>query len=110
MKKKFYRSQLATIVWDSQNDKILADFKKGYFVTEDNRTARILSELGYPEVEIDSQIPPEIIVKQPSLEIIGDAPLTGTIPEDKFDSLVKKQKINVPKIKKIDLKSKKVKK
>lgn len=111
--KKFYRSQLATIVWDAKNEKVLADFKEGYFITEDKRTIGILIELGYPEVKLHSEAPPEGLVVTPERHILeGDAPLTGPIKEKiknpQLQSLVKKQqqkseKLKIPKLKKIKL-------
>lgn len=95
MQKKFYRSQLATIVWDSENNCILADFKRGYFITSDKRTIRILKKLNYPEVEIESESPPKgLIVRQPSVELKGDVPifssnLSEKLAEKKFTEAIK---------------------
>jgi hypothetical protein len=60
-KRRFYRATLASIVWDPDNNKPLAHFVRGQFVTEDERTADILLSKGYPEVGLDDENPPMII-------------------------------------------------
>lgn len=39
-----------TIVWDSENNKVLAHFKGGIFETEDEAVAKRLRSLGYDAV------------------------------------------------------------
>ena len=39
------------IVWDKDNNKILARFKNGFFQTDDKRVAGILTEKGFIEIE-----------------------------------------------------------
>lgn len=72
---KFYRSNLSTIIWDKDNNRPLANFEKGFFITEDKRVVKILKEEGYPEVSIDAIEPPEVIVNQFSEQIEGDIPI-----------------------------------
>jgi hypothetical protein len=60
MKRKFYRANLPTIVWNPELKKPLAKFEKGQFVTEDDEVAKKLIEIGYPEVELDASRPPAI--------------------------------------------------
>lgn len=101
MEIKFYRSQLATIVWDSINEKILADFKNGYFITSDKRTINILRELNYPEVEINSVVPPPgLEVKPPAIELKGSVPLMSPnisekLGEQKFVEAMKNNSENI---------------
>lgn len=97
---------MATIVWDSENNCILADFKKGYFITSDKRTIKILKQLNYPEVEIESEAPPKgLVVKQPALELKGDVPIVSSnasekLVEHKFNQMIKTPEIKKPEVKK----------
>lgn len=75
--RRFYRSNLETIVWDPDNNKPLADFGKGHFTTEDPRVAQRLVELGYPEIPLDAKRPPDILVNKPTHVIEGDVPVMG---------------------------------
>lgn len=62
---RFYRSNLATIVWDNRgSDKALANFSDGFFTTEDKAVANILRQKGYPEIPLDAAAPPDILVQQ----------------------------------------------
>lgn len=112
MKIKFYRSQLATIVWDSVNNKILADFKKGYYITSDNRTIDILRQLNYPEVELNSTVPPPgLEVKQPTIELKNGIPLMSPnisekLAEQKFTNAIKQNSENIIKPPKVKRESK----
>lgn len=101
MQKKFFRSKLATIVWDSANDCILADFKKGYFTTSDKQKIKILKELGYPEVEIESEAPPEGLEVREKITFENDSPIVT------LESNADKYKVNSEKIKKPELKKSK---
>lgn len=65
--RRFYRSNLSTIVWDIENDRALADFTEGHFTTEDDEVAEILLEKGYIEIPLDSTEPPSVIVNQPAV-------------------------------------------
>lgn len=98
--KKFFRSKLATIVWDSANNCILADFKMGYFTTSDKRKIKILKELGYPEVEIESEAPPEGLSVEEKIVFENDTPVI------KLESNAENYKLNSEKIKKPELKKK----
>jgi hypothetical protein len=60
-KRRFYRATLATIVWDPDKDKPLAEFVDGQFYTEDDAVAEKLIAAGYPEVSLEATTPPEII-------------------------------------------------
>lgn len=60
MKRKFYRANLPTIVWNPELKKPLAKFVKSQFVTEDDEVAEKLVEMGYPEVAMDASRPPTI--------------------------------------------------
>lgn len=62
---RFFKSGLPAIIWDPQNDKPLAEFKDGSFITEDEQTAKILKQKGYPEVGLRAQEPPDITVIDP---------------------------------------------
>lgn len=74
-KRRFYRSNLETIVWDPDEDKPMADFSKGHFTTDDKRVADYLEALGYVEIPLDAQEPPNIIVQKPTHVIDGNVPV-----------------------------------
>lgn len=67
---RFFRSQLETIVWDKERNRILADFNdeennnspRGTFTTNDERTIKILRQLRYPEIPLDMKAPPDNVV------------------------------------------------
>ncbi|MDA3788081.1 MAG: hypothetical protein PF503_06265 [Desulfobacula sp.] len=59
---RFYKSNLPAIVWDPKAGKPLADCSKGHFTTEDINVAGILLDKGYPQIPIDADSPPDIIV------------------------------------------------
>ena len=78
---RFYRSNLATVVWDNRgSDKALANFRDGYFVTEDKAVANILRAKGYPEIPLNADVPPDVIINQaaPTLKT-GDVPIIKSI-------------------------------
>jgi len=82
---RFYRSNLATIVWDPNLDKVLADFSTGTFITEDPKVAKKIRELGYPEIPLDATSPPpDIIIQQPAFAIDGDVPIMGKAVGEKL--------------------------
>ena len=72
MPRRFYRSNLSTIVWDSENGKPLADFSQGHFTTNNPRVVQILIDKGYVEIPLNSQEPPSIIINQPSTVLKQD--------------------------------------
>lgn len=61
---RFYRSNLATVVWDPKQGHALAEFVKGQFYTEDKKVAEKLIELGYPQVPLDAETPPQILFEK----------------------------------------------
>ena len=61
---RFYRSNLASIVWDPENNAPLAEFIKGQFYTEDSTVANKLIALGYPQVSLDAETPPQILFEK----------------------------------------------
>lgn len=61
---RFYRSNLATVVWDPERNRPLAEFVDGQFYTEDARTIAKLRELGYPQVSLDATEPPDILFEK----------------------------------------------
>jgi len=63
---RFYKSNLPMIVWDPDTNSALADFSEGHFTTEDPKVAEILRGKGYPEIPLDLESPPDIIVNQPT--------------------------------------------
>lgn len=108
--KKFYRSQLATIVWDSKNNCILADFKKGYFTTADKRVIKILTELGYPEVDLSSNEPPEGLVVSEQVTITDNVlSQSGKVETEIVIKKPKVKEIRKPKIRKSEAKETKKK-
>lgn len=72
---RFYRSNLCTKMWDKENGRLLADFSSGTFTTDDPRTAKILKDEGYPQINVDADAPPDIIVNQPTMVIEGNVPV-----------------------------------
>lgn len=72
---KFFRSEMATIVWDKDNNCELAIFENGVFQTEDKRTAEILRAKGYIEIPLDADAPPETIKVMPAPIRSGSIPL-----------------------------------
>jgi len=60
-KKRFWRGKLATTVWDARNDAPLCDFAEGHFTTDDEYTIGVLKKIGYIEIALDAQRPPDII-------------------------------------------------
>lgn len=63
-RRRFYRANLPSVVWDAKKGKALAEFVKGEFITSDERTASILIEKGYPEVDMDALDPPDFEVQR----------------------------------------------
>jgi len=61
---RFYRSNLASIVWDKEAEKPLVEFVNGQFYTEDETIAEKLIALGYLEVPLDLETPPEVFFKR----------------------------------------------
>jgi hypothetical protein len=74
---RFFRSHLSTKVWDPEKNKLMADFSQGTFTTEDPNVAKVLKDMGYPQIPLDSETPPDIIVQQPNMVIEGDVPVLG---------------------------------
>lgn len=75
---RFYRSQLATKIWDKEKNRLLADFSSGTFTTDDPRVAKLLIDAGYPQIDLDAAAPPEgVLVTEPVMEIEGDVPVLG---------------------------------
>jgi hypothetical protein len=44
---KFYKSGLASVVWDAERNCVLARFEDGEFTTDDKRTQELLKGYGY---------------------------------------------------------------
>lgn len=63
-RRRFYRANLPTVVWDKDKNKALVEFVKGEFTTGSGRVANILIEKGYPEVGLDDTDPPDFQVKK----------------------------------------------
>lgn len=93
---KFYRSNLPTIVWNASTNTVLADFKQGYFITSSASVANALIGMGYPEVEINSTNPPEVIVNQPPTELIGGLPDISPNMSEKLAEARLSQRIIAP--------------
>lgn len=76
---RFYKSKLPTIVWNPKTGKKLADFNKGHCITDDLEVAQTLLDKGYPQIPVDAEAPPNIIVAIPgqSLRDGENAPLVG---------------------------------
>lgn len=77
---RFYRSSLSTIVWNPAKDEPLADFTEGHFTTDDPAVAAKLRALGYMEIPLDAEHPPEgVIIREVSPTINGDIPVVPNI-------------------------------
>jgi len=63
-KYRFFKSHLASIVWDAGKERPLADFTEGHFTTDDPKVAAILKSKGYPQIPLDAEEPPNVIVNQ----------------------------------------------
>ena len=72
---RFYRSNLSTKMWDKEKNRLLADVSDGTFTTDDPRVANMLKREGYPEIPLDADTPPDIIVNQPTVVIEGNVPV-----------------------------------
>jgi hypothetical protein len=71
---RFYRSNLATVVWNPEKDKPLATFVKGQFYTKDPVVAQKLTEMGYPQVSLDANTPPDILFEKGEI-LEGNVPI-----------------------------------
>ena len=80
---RFYRSNLSTVVWNPDKEDVLADFRQGHFTTDDPKVAAKLKSLGYPEISLDADSPPDIIVNQPTMEIRGDIPIVRPMEDER---------------------------
>lgn len=58
---RFYRAKLPMVVWDPRKGRPLCDFSEGHVITSDSYTIKRLLEIGYPEVALDAETPPDII-------------------------------------------------
>lgn len=78
--RRFYRSNLSTIVWDPVLNKSIADFTPGHFTTKDETIAEMLVEMGYVEIPLDATEPPaDVIVNQPTFDLKGDVPVINNL-------------------------------
>ena len=90
MKRKFYRANLPTVVWNPKKNTSLAEFIGGQFTTEDEEVASILIDMGYPEVSLDASAPPPL--PTPPLQSAADpvVPILG--PQVTEQVVLQKQK------------------
>jgi len=61
---RFYRSNLATIVWNPEKNKALCEFVDGQYYTEDAQVAQKLADLGYPQIPLDLDEPPDVFFQK----------------------------------------------
>lgn len=61
---RFYRSNLASVVWDKRADAPLAEFIQGEFITDSPHVAQTLLDMGYPRVSLDATEPPNILYEK----------------------------------------------
>lgn len=73
-KRRFYRANLAAVVWDAERNRSMAEFIDGQFITTNKSVADKLLELGYPEVDLKTENPPDFIAPKGS-SIDGDVPV-----------------------------------
>ena len=73
---RFYRSNLASVVWNPKAGAPLAEFKRGEFITSEPWIAQKLIDLGYPRVPLDATIPPDILFQKGEI-LTGDIKLLG---------------------------------
>ena len=60
VQRRFYKAKLPAVVWDKDNDRVLARFEQGQHTTSDPRVAEILEGMGYPEVSLKAKQPPPL--------------------------------------------------
>jgi hypothetical protein len=88
--RRFYRSNLSTIVWDPSENSPMADFSEGHFTTDSPEVAARLEELGYPEIGLNETEPPAVTVNQPTTVLTGNIPIMrGTPPEKLMEDKMK---------------------
>lgn len=63
-KRRFYRANLPTVIWNKDTDRALVEFVKGEFTTSNEKIANILISKGYPEVDLDAVDPPDFQVQK----------------------------------------------
>ncbi|RLC88908.1 MAG: hypothetical protein DRJ03_01315 [Chloroflexi bacterium] len=85
-KRKFYRANLPTVVWDAGNDRALAEFVNGQFVTRDQDVAKKLLGLGYVEVDISADAPPPLPDPPIQPAASPDVPLAGAYAKEQAGS------------------------
>jgi outer membrane biosynthesis protein TonB len=73
---RFYRSNLASVVWNPKAGAPLAEFKRGEFITSEPWIAQKLIDLGYPRVPLDATTPPDILFQKGEI-LTGDIKLLG---------------------------------
>jgi hypothetical protein len=95
---RFYRSNLALLVWNPTTESPLADFSSGHFTTDNPNVAEQLRSMGYPEVALDAEFPPDVYVEEKSPELKGDVPLMSSAMTE-MAMEVKMEKLTAPDIK-----------
>ncbi len=82
---RFYKSNLPGVIWDNDKNCSLVEFEEGVFETKIKRTAKILLDKGYLQVDPNAIQPPNVIVALPgsSLEMGQNAALAGENKQSK---------------------------
>lgn len=78
---RFYRSNLATIVWNKETDRPLAVFEKGQFLTTNPEVAQKLIDLGYPRIPLKATEPPDILFQKGEI-LKGDVKLSPSMMDE----------------------------
>jgi len=93
---RFYKSNLAKVVWDPDNNRALADFEGGSFTTDDIRVAKILLDKGYPQIPVDATEPPDVLVYIPGDSINTEGANPDDIKVGAHRGINEKKGVNVP--------------
>lgn len=80
-KYRFFRSHLPTVVWDGQNNCVLADFSQGHFTTDDIEVAKTLLDKGYVQIPLDATEPPPVLVRIPGKSLANTNETKGRLTD-----------------------------
>lgn len=88
---RFYKGNRATILWDPNRNRPIADFSEGHFTTSDERAIKAIKEAGYEEIALNALEPPYIADER--TEHIGDIDSVKHKNDNGNDDLIKKPAI-----------------
>jgi len=94
--RRFYKANLEAVVWNPKTNSVLAEFIGGEIITSDNEVAETLEEMGYPEVALDAESPPDYMAPRGNnpdgdvLVIPGNYDETSALNKTKAAAALKK--------------------